>query len=122
MPRIIHFEIAVDDPERAVKFYRTALEWKIQKWGGPIEYWTIETGAQDEPGIDGGIQRRADSPAPTVNYVSVTSIDESMEKVTKAGGKVTSPKTPIPGVGYVCYCEDTEGNVFGLMQGDSSVK
>jgi predicted enzyme related to lactoylglutathione lyase len=25
---------------------------------------------------------------------------------------------PIPGVGWLAYCKDTEGNVFGIMQDD----
>jgi uncharacterized protein len=32
------------------------------------------------------------------------------------------PKTAIPGVGYLAYCSDTEGNVFGLMQADKNAK
>jgi len=31
-------------------------------------------------------------------------------------------KTPIPGVGYFAYCEDTEGNLFGVMQADANAK
>jgi predicted enzyme related to lactoylglutathione lyase len=27
---------------------------------------------------------------------------------------------PIPGVGYLAYCLDTEGNMFGIMQRDTS--
>jgi predicted enzyme related to lactoylglutathione lyase len=26
----------------------------------------------------------------------------------------------IPGVGYLAYCSDTEGNVFGVMQADNT--
>ena len=32
------------------------------------------------------------------------------------------PKNAIPGVGYFAYCEDTEGNVFGVMQNDTKAK
>jgi predicted enzyme related to lactoylglutathione lyase len=28
----------------------------------------------------------------------------------------------IPGVGWVAYCKDTEGNIFGMMQNDPSAK
>lgn len=30
------------------------------------------------------------------------------------------PKTAIPGIGYHAYCQDTEGNVFGIMEEDPS--
>jgi uncharacterized protein len=32
------------------------------------------------------------------------------------GGKVIVPKTAVPGVGYLIYCQDTESNVFGILQ------
>jgi uncharacterized protein len=28
----------------------------------------------------------------------------------------------IPGVGYLVYCQDTEGNTFGMMQADPAAK
>jgi hypothetical protein len=34
------------------------------------------------------------------------------------GGKVVLPTMPIPGVGWLAYCSDTEGNIFGMMQAD----
>ena len=34
------------------------------------------------------------------------------------GGVLLEGPMPIPGVGYLAYCRDTEGNVFGLMQDD----
>ena len=38
MPRVVHFEIRADNPERAVKFYSEIFGWEIQKWDGPVEY------------------------------------------------------------------------------------
>jgi hypothetical protein len=45
-------------------------------------------------------------------------VDEAVASVSKNGGKNVVPKMPIPGVGYLAYCADTEGNVFGVMQAD----
>jgi uncharacterized protein len=28
----------------------------------------------------------------------------------------------VPGVGYMAYCRDTEGNLFGIMQNDKNAK
>ena len=36
MPRVVHFEISADDPERAVKFYQKVFSWEIKKWDGII--------------------------------------------------------------------------------------
>jgi len=118
MPRVVHFEIAVDDPERATAFYHDAFGWTIEKWSGPMDYWLIMTGAESEPGINGALTRRADAPAPIVNTIAVPSVDAYQEKITTAGGKVISPKASIPGVGYFALCQDTEGNPFGIMESD----
>ncbi len=122
MPRVVHFELAADNPERAVKFYRDVFEWRIEKWSGQEDYWLVTTGDPKEPGIDGGIMRRTDPRATTINSVDVPSVDEFAGKVTRAGGKIVLPKTAIPGVGYLIYCQDTEGNTFGLYQDDRSAK
>lgn len=31
-------------------------------------------------------------------------------------------KTSVPGQGWFAYCKDTEGNVFGIFEGDDSAK
>ena len=122
MSRIIHFELAVDEPDRAIKFYSEVLGWKTMKWEGPVNYWLITTGPDEEPGINGAFTLRADASAPTINTADVTNLDETLAKVTAAGGTIVAPKMVVPGVGWMAYCKDTEGNVFGLMQGDPEAK
>ena len=121
MSRIVHFEVMAGDPERAVEFYTKVFGWKINKWEGPQVYWLVTTGADDTPGINGGIAKSQGAPM-TVNTVEVPSVDESAEKVIAAGGRVVVPKMTIPGIGYQIYCQDTEGIVFGLHQLDESAK
>ena len=120
--RVEHFEISADDPERAAQFYRDIFGWNIQKWEGPIEYWLVTTGPDEEPGINGGIMQRMHPDFATVNSVNVPSIDEIVKKVVAKGGKVVAPKIAIPGVGYMAYCQDTEGNTFGIMEHDETAQ
>ena len=122
MLRVTHFEISVDDPERAIKFYTDAFGWKIKKWEGPMDYWLITTGPEDQPGIDGGLMKREHPGVSTTNTINVPSADEFISKITEAGGKIVAPKQSIPGVGYFAYCQDTEGNTFGIMEEDTSAK
>jgi hypothetical protein len=121
MPRIVHFEISADEPERAINFYKSIFGWDVQKWNGPEDYWLITTGPNDQPGINGGLFRRK-GPVNYVNSIDVPSVDEYAEKILAHGGKVVAPKMTVPGVGYLVYVQDTEGNVFGLYQEDESVK
>ncbi len=124
MPRIIHFEISVDDPQRAVTFYSNVFGWKFEGWGsgGAQDYWLINTGDKDQPGIDGGMMRRTTMFPPTTNVIDVPSIDDFCIKITKGGGAEVMPKSPIPGVGWAAYFKDTEGNIFGIFQRDPAAK
>jgi uncharacterized protein len=77
----------------------------------------MQTGA-DGPGIDGGLHARAHPGQGPVNTIDVPSCDEYVSKVAAAGGRTVVPKMAIPGVGWLAYCADSEGNTFGLMQAD----
>jgi uncharacterized protein len=122
MPRVIHFEIGADDPGRAVEFYRKVFGWEIRKWEGPEDYWLIHTGADAEAGIDGGMMRRMPQWQPVVNTIDVPSVDDFLSKIADSGGRGLTPKMAIPGIGWMAYCADTEGNQFGIMQNDPGAK
>lgn len=122
MSRIVHFEIPADDPERSIKFYEEVFGWTIEKWDGPIEYWLIMTGPEDQPGIDGGLTRRTDPEMGVENTIAVTSVDKAVTKVEAHGGQVIRLKMAVPGVGWTAYIKDTEGNIFGMMESDPDAK
>jgi predicted enzyme related to lactoylglutathione lyase len=122
MPRVVHFEIPAEDTKRAAKFYNDVFGWNVNKWEGPQEYWLITTGPDDQPGINGGLMARQAPGASTVNTVDVPSVDEYIARVQKSGGEVVVPKMAIPGIGWHAYCNDTEGNLFGIMESDESAQ
>lgn len=122
MNRVVHFELAAENPERAAEFYRQAFGWEIKKWDGPQEYWLATTGAAGEIGIDGGILPRRPGAPPTIATIGVESVDAALQQVLRCGGKLALPKMAIPGVGYQAHCLDTEGVVFGLHQSDPSAR
>jgi predicted enzyme related to lactoylglutathione lyase len=89
------------------------------------DYWLIKTGPGDQPGIDGGLLRRHGTIDGTaviafVCTVDVPSVDDYAGKITSHGGTVVVPKMAVPGVGWLAYAKDTEGNIFGFIQRDSS--
>ena len=130
MNRPVHFEIHADDCDRAEKFYTELFGWQFKKWeGSPTDYRMIVTGDKESQGINGGLLKRmgaTPSMGAAVNaYVctmDVTHIDEMHAKAIALGGSEALPKMPIPGMGWLSYCKDQEGNIFGLMQPDSSAK
>jgi predicted enzyme related to lactoylglutathione lyase len=119
MSRVVHFELYAEDPQRAIKFYQDLLGWKIDAWNGPQEYWLVTTGPSDQPGINGGIMRRRGN-VHCVNTVQVEDLDSFLDRVPQHGGQVVVPKMPIPGVGWLGYFTDPEGNLIGAMQPDAA--
>jgi predicted enzyme related to lactoylglutathione lyase len=124
--RVVHFEIHADKPERAIMFYKKVFDWKIHKWG-EIEYWLITTGNDDEPGINGGLMPRMGDHNGEKSVISsyictidVSSLDDSIKAVAENGGKIVKAKREIKGVGWVAFAKDTEGNIFGIMQAETS--
>ena len=53
---------------------------------------------------------------PVINTALVDSLDDALEKTRAAGGKVVFGPQEIPNVGTHAYCEDPEGNLFGVVQ------
>jgi uncharacterized protein len=121
MSRVIHFEIPAENTDRAVAFYKMAFGWKIDKYG-PMNYWLATTGEDKEPGINGAIAEKDQTHPTTINTISVISFEEAVEKIKVAGGEVLTPRMAVPNVGYMAYCKDTEGNIFGIMQTDPNAK
>ena len=125
MKKVVHFEIPADDVERAKKFY-SIFDWQMQNWPMPdgsvyVGARTVEVDEQtympkEAGAINGGIVKRdqyVKTPQVTVN---VPSIDEYIEKIKAAGGKVVKEKVEIGGMGYYAYVHDTEGNLLGLWE------
>ncbi|HEX2299259.1 MAG TPA: VOC family protein [Pseudonocardiaceae bacterium] len=124
MPRPVHFEIHAGDPGRARQFYETVFGWQFQQWGDQ-PYWLVTTG--QGAGIDGGlVPRRGPEPTPDnpvsgfVLTLDVEDLDKTVTAIEQAGGTVALPRQPIPGVGWLAYFKDTEGNIFGAMQPDET--
>ncbi|MBK5482595.1 VOC family protein [Peribacillus sp. TH16] len=65
MGRLVHFEIHVDDMERAKKFYGEVFGWSFQDWSdfAGMPYLGAGTGDENEPGINGALMQRQ-SPLP----------------------------------------------------------
>lgn len=115
MLRFSHFDLLADDPARAESFYTTVFGWKFRKWDGPMDYWMITTGTE-APGIDGGMGQRRGPDERCSNVVDVPNFDEWAEKILANGGTQIVPKSVIPGMGYLGYFLDTEGNQFGIIE------
>lgn len=131
MGRLIHFEIHVDDMERAKKFYGDVFGWTFQDWSdyAGMSYFGAVTGDENEMGINGALMQRQ-SPPPEQNQplngyactMGVEDYDVSEAKILANGGVVAMPKHVLPGMAWQGYYKDTEGNIFGIHQADENAK
>ncbi len=130
MNRVVHFEIHVDDPERAMKFYADVFGWTFMQWG-ERKYWMVMTAPKEstEPGINGGLLPRSASMPHGVSganafvcTVQVENFDEIAKKIIAAKGAVTMPKYALVGMAWQGYFLDTEGNTFGIHEADVNAK
>jgi predicted enzyme related to lactoylglutathione lyase len=125
MSRAVHFEIHASNPQAAIDFYSGLFGWSFNKWEGG-EYWMIHTGPDEQPGINGGLMPRR-GPVPEamaamnafVITVDVDDVDQVVAGALAAGGATALPKMPVPGIGWLAYLKDPDGNIFGVMQADT---
>lgn len=131
MSRLVHFEIHVDDMDRARKFYGEVFGWAFEDWSefAGMPYFGAVTGGEDEPGINGALMQRQ-SPPPESNQplngyactIGVENYHPIEGKILNNGGVVALPKYALPGMAWQGYYKDTEGNIFGIHQPDANAK
>ena len=126
MNKVVHFEIVAVNPDRAIDFYSKVFGWEFKKFEeSEMDYWTIMSVPQNTPNaINGGLRKemgtdvkeKTKSVNGFINFVAVDSIDGTLEKIKNNGGKIVQPKMAVPKVGWLAYCDDSEGNIFGVIQ------
>ena len=128
MSRAVHFEIHASNPQALIDFYSGLFGWSFNKWEGG-DYWMIHTGPDEQPGINGGLlPRRGPLPenmAAVNSFVITVDVDDVDAAVTAAlgGGGVTAvPRMAVPGIGWLAYLKDPDGNIFGVMQADTEAR
>lgn len=121
--KVVHFEIPVDETERAGRFYADVFGWQVTSMPD-MGYTLVSTGPTDpqsgqlqEAGfINGGMFRRTgDFTHPNV-VIDVASIDEALASVERAGGRTVRGREPVGDMGFAAYFTDTEGNLIGLWE------
>ncbi|MFO1376812.1 MAG: hypothetical protein U1F14_07405 [Steroidobacteraceae bacterium] len=122
-----YFDLTVPDVARAKAFFEEVLGWRFQKFDMPYEYYRIQAGPANEPGIDGGIGAVKDAPLSegrplTQVTIPVTSLTETLSRVVASGGSIVEDRMPIPGIGWYATCAEPGGLKFGLIEADPTVQ
>ena len=122
-----YFDFTVQDVGAARRFFERVFNWRFERFPMPYEYYRIQAGVPDEPGIDGGIGAIADTTISggrpmTQVTIPVPDLDECIGRVKASGGSVIEEKLPIPGIGWYATCAEPGGLKFGMIQADPNAE
>jgi uncharacterized protein len=115
------FEIGTTDLDRATKFYETIFGISMIPMDLPnikMRMFPLDDMASGIGGAlvdSGGFHKPSATDGPLIYLNGNPDVDNVLEKVEAAGGKVMVPKTEIsPEYGFMAVIMDTEGNRIGL--------
>ena len=112
---ITWFELPTTNMERAVDFYETILDTKLQEWPGdePCFMFPAQQG-----GVAGSLVRRPKHDPSSNGAMVYLNVDGKLDEVlsrAQVEGAVLMPRTQIPGgFGFYACVQDSEGNHVGL--------
>jgi predicted enzyme related to lactoylglutathione lyase len=102
------YELMTSDTKAAGKFYSEVVGWTTQEMNaGNMNYTTFN--------IDGtGIAGMLTIPGHVawIGYISVDDVDEHIDKIVDAGGKLWKPATDVPGMLRFAVMSDPQGAAF----------
>ena len=127
MDPVVHFEMPAKDKKRVKNFYESAFGWQMQQLGAEMANYILATSSPvDKKGmhkkkgaINGGFfdydPQKPGFQQPSV-VIAVDNLDQSIEKVKQAGGKILDKPMDIPGIGMFVSFHDSENNRVGMLQ------
>ena len=113
----VWFEIPVSDMKRAKAFYDTVCMTDLQVDSSGPNPMAIFPVSDMKKGTSGHLypgKPAAGGSGSTVHLAVPAPLEESLERLKKAGGKVVSDIVSIP-PGRFAYCLDLDGNSIGLF-------
>jgi len=115
------FEIGTTDLERATKFYETIFNVKLAPLEMPnikMRMFPLDDMMKGVGGAlvdSGGFHKPSATDGPLIYLNGNPDVQNVLDKVEAAGGKILVPKTQIsPEYGYMAVMIDTEGNRIAL--------
>lgn len=111
--KICYLEIPANRAEDSADFYSNIFGWKVRERGdGNLAF--------DDTGSVSGTWVKESDRTPdeqTRVYIMVDSIEDALQQIEQAGGKILTPRTDIgPNMGAFAAFADPVGNEFGLYE------
>ena len=109
---VVHVELLSKDPEATKKFFSQVFGWKFDDVPR-MDYAMFQAPAAP----NGGLRKPQGSEMPgTMNFIMVENLDQSISKITKAGGKIVMPKQEVAGWGWSAAFQAPGGVVQAVWQ------
>jgi len=108
-------DLAVDNIDQSVTFYRALFGWEVQRGGEEVGGYSLAV--RDSANIVGiGPKMNPGVPTAWTTYLATDDVDSTTEKITAAGGTVISPPMDVMDLGRMAIATDSAGAMFGLWQ------
>jgi predicted enzyme related to lactoylglutathione lyase len=112
------FEIPAKDILRAKTFYESIFEIKMEEMEmSDMKYAMFPFDAMKGKVAGGLAQSPMHTPSSTGSIIYLNAnpdLQKVLDRIEKAGGKITMPKTSIGQNGFMSFFSDTEGNTMAL--------
>ncbi len=112
----VRAEIPVTDLDRAIAFYGKVFDTELNKdesRPNPMAVFQTSNGG----GVSGHLYTGTSAPegvGPTVHLACPDALEDALDRVKQAGGRVLSEPITIP-AGRFAYCLDLDGNSIGIF-------
>jgi uncharacterized protein len=113
--KFVWHEQVSDDPKHAQSFYTELFGWDVEVFKpGEFDYTMISSGGQSHGGFSKALEGAP--PPHWLGHVHVESVDETVEKAKKAGGKIAFGPMDMPEVGRFAIIVDPQGAFVAAYQ------
>jgi len=109
------------DPKAAQDFYTKLFGWDTEVFKpGEVDYTMISSGGQSHGGF--GKAMEGAPPPHWLGHVRVESLDETIEKAKKAGGKLAAGPFEMEDVGRIGIIGDPQGAYVSAYEGEAAAE
>lgn len=116
-------DLATHDVDASIEFYRDLFGWEIRTEVTDMgDYHVASAGGRDVCGMMKHPQEMDGAPAMWTIFFHVRDIDEMIERVGAAGGRVLEPPFEILNGARVSVVADPTGAMFALIAGEAPVE
>ena len=116
--KFVWHEHVSPDPKQAEDFYTQLFGWGTEVFKpGEVDYAMISSGGQSHGGF--GKAMEGAPPPHWLSHIAVENLEETIEKVQRAGGRLAAGPFEMSEVGRMAVIADPQGAYVSLYQSDS---